>query len=240
MILAAGLGTRLRPLTLTKPKPLMELHGRLLISYTLDYMARAGVKKIAINTHYLADQIPKALGNHYQGIPIHYLYEPEILGTGGGLKNACEQVLGYKDPIFLMNSDIFVDLDLKNFLKKHAQKKPVATLLLKTVSRPDNYREIGTDKNNFVKTLIGLVPYQGPKLLERLFCGTHLIMPEALEYFPEKKSFSIVNDFYVPLVKAGLKVLGVEQAGVYFDLGTLESLEQAARFLSVPKIDQIF
>ena len=81
MILAAGLGMRLRPLTLTKPKPLIELRGRPLIVYALEHMARAGVQKIAINTHYLAKQIPEALGDNYQGIPIVYLYEPEILGT---------------------------------------------------------------------------------------------------------------------------------------------------------------
>lgn len=239
MILAAGLGTRLRPLTLKTPKPLIRLHGQYLINYTLEYMARVGVKKIAINTHYLADQIRKALGDNYRGIPIHYLYEPELLGTGGGLKNACDQVLGYKEPVFLMNSDIAVDLDLDNFLNQHNQIKPVASLLLKTVSRPEGYVEIGTDQQGFVKTLIGLVPYAGPKLLERLFCGTHLISPEALLQLPNQKAFSIINSFYVPLVKAGLQVLGVEQAGAYFDLGTLESLQKADSLFSTISLDRL-
>ncbi len=232
MILAAGLGVRLRPLTLTKPKPLIELHGKPLIQYTLDYMAQAGVKKIAINTHYLADQIPQVLGDHYKGIPISYLYEPEILGTGGGLKNACEQVLGFDDPIFLMNSDIAVDLDLPGFLAAHEKAQPAATLLLKTVSRPKGFVEIGTDAEGYVRGMIGLVPYAGPQLLERLFCGTHVISPEALSRLPQQKKFGIIDGFYVPLLKAGLEILGVEQVGAYFDLGTLASLQEAENFFS--------
>lgn len=227
MILAAGLGIRLRPLTLLAPKPLIKLHGKFLITYTLDYMAQAGVKKIAINTHYLADQIPKALGDNYKGIPIFYLYEPEILGTGGGLKNACEHVLGFEEPIFLMNSDISIDLDLKGFLAAHEKIKPAATLLLKSVTRKKDFVEIGTDNQGYVRSMIGLIPYSGPKLLERLFCGTHLISPEALKQFPKQKSFSIIDGFYVPLIKAGFKILGVEQAGTYSDLGTLDAISRA-------------
>ena len=229
MILAAGLGTRLRPLTLTKPKPLLELRGRPLIAYALDIMVQAGVKKIAINTHHLADQIPKALGDSYHGIPIHYLYEPEILGTGGGLKNACEQVLGFDEPVFLMNSDIAVDLDLKAFLKAHEESKPAATLLLKTVPKPESYVEIGTDARSYVQTMVNLIPYSGPKLLERMFCGVHLISPEALSELPSQKAFGIIDGFYVPLIKAGFKILGFEQAGYYSDLGTLDSLDRAVQ-----------
>ncbi|MEI6806025.1 MAG: nucleotidyltransferase family protein [Myxococcaceae bacterium] len=232
MILAAGLGTRLRPLTLKTPKPLIELNGKPLIAYALEYMVQAGVKKIAINTHYLAEQIPKALGSNYQGIPITYLYEPEILGTGGGLKNACDNALGYDEPIFLMNSDIAVQLDLPGFLKAHEEARPAVTLLLKTVSKSADYVEIGTDSQNYVRGMIGLIPYEGPKLLERLFCGTHLISAEALAHLPASKSFGIVDSFYVPLVKAGFKILGVEQKGHYSDLGTLESLREAGESLT--------
>lgn len=233
MILAAGLGTRLRPLTLHMPKPLVELCGKPLITYALDYMVQARVKKIAINTHYLAEQIPEKLGSSYSGIPIHYLYEPEILGTGGGLKNACEQVLGFEEPVFLMNSDIALDLDLEGFLLAHQQAKPAASLLLKTVQRPDHYVEIGTDVAGYVRGMVGLLPYEGPKLLERLFCGTHLISPEALKHLPEEKSFSIIDGFYVPLLNSGAQILGVEQSGGYFDLGTFESLKQAELFFAV-------
>lgn len=229
MILAAGLGTRLRPLTLKTPKPLIKLHGKFLITYALDYMFQAGVKKIAINTHYLADQIPEALGDNYRGIPITYVYEPEILGTGGGLKNACEQVLGFDEPVFLMNSDIALDLDLPKFLEAHNKAKPAATLLVKTVERGESFVEIGSDSESYVQGMVGLIPYEGPKLLERQFCGVHLISAEALKKLPDEKSFSIINAFYVPLIKSGAKILTVEQSGYYSDLGTLESLKEAGQ-----------
>ena len=89
-----------------------------------------------------------------------------------------------------------------------------------------------------MKTIIGMVTYTGPKLLERLFCGTHLISPEALLQLPNQKAFSIINSFYVPLVKAGLQVFGVEQAGAYFDLGTLESLQKADSLFSTISSDR--
>jgi mannose-1-phosphate guanylyltransferase len=227
MILAAGLGTRLRPLTLKTPKPLIKLQGKFLISYALDYMFQAGVQKIAINTHYLADQIPKALGDNYKGIPITYIYEPEILGTGGALKNACEQVLGFDEPVLLMNSDIALDLDLPAFLATHENAQPVATLLVKTVERGENFVEIGSDSKGYVQGMIGLIPYAGPPLLERQFCGVHIISSQALKKFPAQKSFGIIDAFYVPLIKSGAQILAVEQTGYYSDLGTLESLKEA-------------
>ncbi len=214
MILAAGLGTRLRPLTLTKPKPLIELRGKPLIVYALEYMKRAGVKKIAINTHYLADQIPAALGDNYAGIPIHYLYEPEILGTGGGLKNACDKVLGYDEPVFLMNADIFVDLDVPGFLAAHQKADADATLLIKAVA-PEQADSIRT-----------IVKFPKPCM----FCGVHIISPRALNFPPLKKGgqggFSIVDGFYAPLVKAGARILGFEQLGEYSDVGTLDALQR--------------
>jgi NDP-sugar pyrophosphorylase family protein len=212
MILAAGLGTRLRPLTLTKPKPLIELRGKPLIVYALEYMKQAGVKKIAINTHYLADQIPAVLGDNYAGIPIHYLYEPEILGTGGGLKNACDQVLGYDEPVFLMNADIFVDLDVSAFLKAHQKTDADATLLIKTVEAE---KADGIGK---------IVRHPEPSM----FCGVHIISPRALASLRAERSnpFSIIDGFYVPLVKSGAKILGFEQLGEYSDVGTLETLSR--------------
>ena len=232
MILAAGLGTRLRPLTLSTPKSLIEVGGKPLIMRALEYMHQAGVQKIAINTHYLAEQIPETLGDAYRGIPISYLHESEILGTGGGLKNACEQVLGFDTPIFLMNSDIVMDFDVKAFLAEHQKHQALATLLLKTVERGPDYVEIGSDAKGQIRTMIGLVPYKGPQLKERLFCGTHLISPEALKYFPAKKSFSIIQDFYVPILQQGLRLWGVEQSSYYCDVGTLQRLEEAKRHFS--------
>ena len=190
-------------------------------------MAQAGVKKIAINRHYLADQIPKALGDNYQGIPITYIYEPEILGTGGGLKNACEQVLVFDDPLFLLISDIWVDLDLPAFLAAHETAKPAATLLVKTVERAESFVEIGSDSEGTVQGMVGLIPYEGPKLLERQFCSVHLISRDALKKLPDRISFGIIDAFYVPLIKSGAQISAVEQEGYYSDLGTLDSLKEA-------------
>ncbi|MBH1988639.1 MAG: nucleotidyltransferase family protein [Myxococcaceae bacterium] len=230
MILAAGLGTRLRPLTSQTPKPLVKLAGRPLITYSLDSLAQAGVQKVAINTHYLAEQIPAALGERYRGMSLHYLYEPDILGTGGGLKNACDQVLGFDRPILLMNSDIALEFDVDAFVQAHETRRPAATLLLKTIDHRPGFVEIGTDAEGWVRGITGKVPYAGPPLFERLFCGTHLISPDALKTLKQDGCFSIIDGFYVPLLKSGASIWGAEQKGAYFDLGTLESLKEAEAF----------
>ncbi len=103
-ILAAGYGTRMRPLTDSKPKPLMEVNGKTLLSHGLDLLKDAGVRKVVINTHYLAEQIVDHVAA-YSGLDIHTIYEPELLDTGGGLKNG----LSYfnDEPFYVLSGDGF-------------------------------------------------------------------------------------------------------------------------------------
>ena len=117
MVLAAGFGTRLRPLTQERPKPLVEVFGRPLICYNLDHLAKVGVEKVVINTHYLGDRLATVLGDVYRGMILEFVHEPEILGTGGGLKNVADSLKDY-DILFLMNADAFVDVDLNQFLSR--------------------------------------------------------------------------------------------------------------------------
>ncbi|MDA0712588.1 MAG: NDP-sugar synthase [bacterium] len=224
MILAAGFGMRMRPLTLERPKALMEVVGQPLIYYALMHMHAAKVKSIVINTHFLGDQIEKAVGDEFDGIPVHYFHETDILETGGALKNASGILAVDEIPTLLMNADILIDLNFDELWQAQQNDNALAALVLKTVPNPEKFGAIGTNKNDQVKTIVHHVPYDGEKLRERMFCGTHLISPEIFQYFPSKAKFRIIDELYAPLVLAGQIIVGVEQKGYYADIGNPQSL----------------
>ena len=118
MILAAGLGTRMRPLTDTVPKPLLKVGGKYLIAYHLENIAKTDITDVVINTHWLAEKIPAALGDGSRwGLNIHYSHEPELLETAGGIANAMQTLVGDGDDRFLLlNGDVYTELDLKGWL----------------------------------------------------------------------------------------------------------------------------
>jgi len=227
MILAAGLGTRLKPFTLHRPKPLLEVLGKPLIYYALVQMHRANVSQIVINTHHLGQQIVDVIGPSFKGIEIHYLHEKNILGTGGALKNA--QALLLKNPLTILriNGDTLTDLDFDAFYQFHKTKQAWVTLLLKMVKDPKQAKDTGTDKEDRLRTLVNFVPYKGEKLKQRLFCGTHLIEPEVFKFFPKEDEFSIIDAFYAPLIRDEKPIFGFEQNNFYSDIGTPENLFQA-------------
>lgn len=120
MILAAGLGKRMRPLTSKTPKPLLRVGGRYLIEFHLEKLAAAGIHEVVINTHWLADQLPLALGSGEQwGLKIHYSHEPELLETAGGIRQALAYLVDEDSEAFLLiNGDVFFEWDLSAWLAK--------------------------------------------------------------------------------------------------------------------------
>lgn len=220
MILAAGFGTRLMPLTKERPKSLMEVLGCTLIEYALMRMQEAGVESIVINTHYLADQIVKQVGHDYRGIPITYLYEAEILGTGGALKNARSLLQSDNTDVLIQNSDIFIELDMNELLSAHRRKKALATLVL----TPIDYPEVGMDEQGQIQTLLNYVDYRGPALQQYRFCGVHVLSPEAFDEFPDQKIFSSIDAFYAPMIRTGSKVMGFNYGGYYCDAANASEL----------------
>lgn len=224
MILAAGLGTRLKPLTDIRPKPLAEVIGVPLIVYALYHMQAAKAKEVVINTHHLADKIPAFLGDSFLEMRLYYIHEPTILGTGGGVKNAERYFGKTNDPILLMNGDILLDLDMQKLLTQHVQRQPVATMVLKNVENPEKYGAIGTDSNERVMQVAHYLPYEGPLAHKRMFCGTHVLSPQMLSWFPKADNAYASPEIYAKIVHSDGFVLGFEQNGFYGDLGTPQDL----------------
>jgi NDP-sugar pyrophosphorylase family protein len=227
MILAAGLGTRLRPLTNSIPKPLLPIGGTPLIVWNLLLLKRHGFRHVIINLHHLGPMIEQALGTGSQfGMRIMYSHEPVILGTGGGIKQAEPHFSG--EPVLVLNGDTLAELDLEALCDFHRARKAAATLVLREDSEAARWGlvEVG-DKGHILriagKGLVAPVP-----ATLRMFAGIHILHPRLLRQVPRGVASSII-DPYVSAIERGEPVLGYDLAGYWSDVGTPERYMQAER-----------
>ena len=247
-ILAAGLGTRLRPRTDERPKPLVEVCGRPLIVHTLQLLRDAGVVEVALNSHWLHPALPTVLGAEVtidddprRTIRLRYTHEPVALGTGGGLLGL-RAVLPSTSTALIANADALIDLDVRGLLARDAEA--LSTLVLKTVDDVARYGALGTDSDDRIVTFAGRVDATGPVVRERMFCGWHAVQPHALDVLPMvevDRSTSpptvtgvescINKEGYPTWMKQGALLRGFDHAGLFLDVGTPERLWQANRLL---------
>jgi NDP-sugar pyrophosphorylase family protein len=225
MILAAGLGTRLRPLTNHLPKPLLPLAGRPLIHYNLLLLKKFGITEVIINLHYQAGKLREALGNGSGlGMQIRYSEEPEILGTGGGLKKVSQF---FTDRSFiLMNGDILVDLNLDKVVAYHQKRKAVATMILREDPHLERWGIIETDARGRIRRLLQKGHWSGGKLSKYMFSGIHVLEPKIFDYIPSNRFFSII-DAYLEMVERDECICGYVMKGYWMDLGTPERYQSA-------------
>ncbi len=234
-VLAAGLGTRLRPLTNERPKPLLEVCGTPLLEHALGLLARAGVRTVAVNSHWLHPQVPAALGASFQGMRVVTTYEPDVMGTGGGLRGlaaACPAPPGER--VLVMNADALIDLDVRALVA--TPDDALATLVLKDDPETARYGAIGTDADERIVTFAGRIAPRGPVARERMFCGVHLVHPRAFEVLPPvaleggvvRGVASGINDEGYPRwLEQGALLRAFDHASTFCDVGTPERLLQA-------------
>lgn len=223
MVFAAGLGTRLRPLTERLPKPVVPLMNRPLASYSLERLAAAGVVRCAVNTHHLAETVPATLEGHLpEGMAVRFVHEPELLGTGGGLRNGIERLLEEasvpeETPVLVMNGDILFWPDLEGALALHRRLEAVATMVLRPDPRARDLGAIEADPDGRVRTLLGSPSWDGP-LEEHMFTGVHVLSLRALRDLP--RSGCVIRRGYRQWVDSGAVVGGFVDEGAWRDLGT--------------------
>ena len=230
MILAAGFGTRLKPLTNEKPKALIEIQNIPLLELVIKKLIATGVSEIIINTHHLADQIVRFVRkkNNF-GIRIEISHEIEILGTGGGLKNA-SCFFDTDQPFFLYNVDILSTIDLTQMYQYHLERNALVTLALQ--QRDTSRYFIVDDENNICghedldnqRTRLKRKPSGSTRLMA--FCGIHVISPQIFDFIEQDGRFSIV-DIYLKLIEQGSSINGFLADQFYWkDIGKLKSLEE--------------
>jgi mannose-1-phosphate guanylyltransferase len=228
MVLCAGFGTRLRPLTDRVPKPLVPLCGVPLLRYNLALLKNAGVGEVVINTHHLGAEMEKgarAIAAELSlGIQVSR-EEKQILGTGGGVKRA-QSMLG-EGAFYLLNGDMIFDLDLSAALQAHRSAGAAATMVLAPYPRGASYGAVEVDAAMNVRRIAGRGAAPDASLTKTHFTGVHIVGPELLARLPAEGESDINRTAYVRLIHDGAKVLGFMQSGYWGDLGAPQSLLRA-------------
>ncbi len=238
MILAAGLGTRLRPLTDNLPKPLLPLEGRPLIEHTLLLLRTYGVMDVVINLHYQGEKIMQALGDGSRwGMKILYSEEPRILGTAGGIKKV--EALLSEEPFLVINSDILVEIHLDRVIEFHQREKAAATMVLREDPEVDSWGAVGIDSHHRIRQLLGKPDWTGEKLSKRMFAGIHVMDPRVLTYIPGQ-GFSSIIDVYIEMIQKGERIVGQTLKDYWMDIGTPERYRQAQEDLKRRRVTLSF
>ncbi|HTN43032.1 MAG TPA: nucleotidyltransferase family protein [Nitrospiria bacterium] len=234
MILAAGLGTRLRPLTDNLPKPLLPLEDRPLIEYTLRLLRKYGLREVVINLHYQGEKIVQALGDGSRwGMKIRYSEEPQILGTGGGIKKMAR--FFSDEPFLVINSDILVEIRLDRLVEFHQRQNGTATLVLREDPEVDSWGAVGIDPQRRIRQFLGRPDWTGKALAKRMFAGIHVMDPRVLSYIPDQ-GFSTIIDAYLEMLQKGERLLGHEFGDYWMDIGTPERYRKAQEDLKGKRV----
>ena len=218
VLLAAGLGTRLRPLTYTTPKPLLPLDGTPIIDHQLRYLASQGILEVVINLHHLGDKIRQHVGDGSRfGLKVGYSEEPTILGTGGGIKKAS---MNFNRKTFVaLNSDTLIDADLGAIMEFHLGSKAQATMVLRRLIDSDDYTPVALNDDGFVA---------GFGKGQHFFAGLQIVGHEILDMLPPTgQPACIIEHGYRPLLNQGGKVAAYIHRSYFNDIGTVERYERA-------------
>lgn len=218
MILAAGLGTRLEPLTSLRPKSLFPVLNRPLLAITIEQLQGVGATTIVINAHHLANQIERFISDGRWGLEVKVRVEPEILGTGGGIKN-CADLLRDAPFFCAINADIYHTFDLGPAIHYHTTTNNLATLLLCDDPR---FNQVGLDVQGRIISIGREVQQSLSPIRVLTFTGIHLISSRLLDFMPSVGFFDIIR-FYCDLAARGEAVRGYQMHGGYWrDIGRIE------------------
>lgn len=223
LVLVGGKGTRLRPLTTDTPKPILNLVDRPFLSYMIEWLGSHGVDEVILACGFLPDQLEKILGSGADGGPnLHYVVEPEPLGTGGAIKFAEDHL---DDRFFALNGDVLTDLDLTALWNSHLERGASASLGLYPVEDPTGYGLVDIDDEGTVldfheKPEPG---HAGPGLIN---AGTYVLEKSILLDVPAGREVSIEREVFPGLIGKGLA--GLRLDGYWMDIGTPDRYLEAS------------
>lgn len=220
LILAGGFGTRLRPLTLNLPKPVVPLVNRPILAYQIELLKRAGITDIILSLNYQPDKIQEVIGNGEKyGVKIRYVTEPEPLGTAGAVKFAEEFI---NKTTVILNGDNLINLDISSVTKYHQEKNATATIVLQKIENPIGYGLVEIDSENNVLDFLEKPSAEDlTKISTRTVnAGTYVLEPNVLELIPKDKNYSFEYGVFPELLKRNDKFLAFVDDSYWLDVGT--------------------
>jgi len=223
MILAAGFGTRLRPLTNTVPKPMVPILNRPILEHTIHLLRTHGICDITVNLHHLPEMIQQYFGDGKDfGVQLHWSHEPEILGTAGGIKKAQEFLEG--ESFLVINSDVVVDIDLSKVISFHKAQGSALTLVVREGDSPEQCDPIEVDENDRIVHMVGASSMNLPDDTTRvLFTGIQVMEPDIFDRIPENKFYGTTTDVFPGMLEDELPMFVCWHSGYWKDIGTIQS-----------------
>lgn len=229
MILAAGFGTRLFPLTIDRTKPAIPFLGKPLVGYVAEYVAQFGFKDFVVNLHHQPDSVIEALGDGSAfGVHIEYSREePEILGTAGALDNA-RHLLG-DDPFLIVNGKIITDIDIAAAVETHKGSGALATMVLKPNSKREKFTIVNTSNGYITGFGSMAMPLTEEEIRDTeheiftplMFTGIHILEPKVFDYIPRGVYSDIVQVIYRPALEKGEKIAAHVTDANWYELSTI-------------------
>ncbi len=222
MILAAGYGERLWPLTADRTKPAIPVLGKPLVGYVATYLGRFGIKDIVVNLHHRPDSVRAALGDGgLFGVNLEYVHEPQILGTSGALDNAREMLEG--ETLVVVNGKIITDIDLQDAIEEHQKRDALATLILMENKRRERFSVVNT-ADGLITGFGGMptndmVNTEPPPLM---FTGIQILAPRIFDYIPRGVFSHSTTDVYPKAIARGERIVAHVAEGMWYELSTLQ------------------
>lgn len=227
VLLAGGFGTRLRPLTLNTPKPIVPIFDRPIVYHQIDLLKQLpDINEVILSLNYQPDRIQERIGNGTEnGIPIKYLVEPDPRGTGGAVKFAEPQLSG---TTIVFNGDVLTNIDLAAALRLHKKRKAQATIVLTPVEDPSRYGVVETDSaGNVLRFLEKPTPDQ--TTCRSINAGIYILEPETFDRIPSGRAYSIEREYFPSLVELNNTFVAFHSKGYWLDIGTPATYLQAHR-----------
>ena len=223
VILAGGMGTRLRQVVSDRPKVMAEINGKPFLYYVLDQLADVDIKRVVISTGYMADKIEEVIGFSYKGLKVDYSWEESPLGTGGALKLARQSIS--TKYCLVMNGDSYTEYDPVSLFMTHKQKNANITILVKAVGDTTRFGTNQMNKQNEIIKFMEKGSNKGPGLIN---AGVYVMNTSTIHKIPKKTPCSLEYDFFPKMV--GKAICGFDTKGKFIDIGTPKSYSKAEKF----------
>jgi NDP-sugar pyrophosphorylase family protein len=237
LILAGGKGTRLRPLTVYTPKPIVPICNRPFLLYQIDTLRRAGIIDITLSLSYQPNKIEHLLGDGSDyGVKLKYTVEPQPMGTAGAYKYAEDLI---REPTVVLNGDILTDLDLKTVIREHNERKATATVVLTPVENPRDYGLVETEPDGRIRRFLEK-PKEDEITCNTINAGTYILEPRVLDFIPAGENHSFEYGLFPELLRREESFFAhVPPRTYWIDIGTPRRYLQVHHDLLANRVNRI-